>query len=114
MTFMEKSHQISIQAKLFDFAVTELVYNHRDTFQPLWTIDSWAKFMIWLTLNSGLSGDKESLELFAKALGTSLTNRLRRVFFERKLENLSLCVMADPCSTEPGQFVYGGRVPIFI
>ena len=93
---MNKAQQTAIQAKVFDFALTELVRNHRDSFQPLWTIDSWAKFMIWLTLNSGLSGDKENLELFAKALGSPLTNRLRRIFFERKLEDLSLYVMADP------------------
>ena len=44
---MEKSHQTAIQSKLFDFALMELVRNHRDSFQPLWSIDSLVKFKLW-------------------------------------------------------------------
>ena len=29
------------QAALFDFAIAELVRQHRASFQPLWTPDSW-------------------------------------------------------------------------
>ena len=59
-------------------------------------MDSWVKFLIWLSLNCGLSGDKESLELFAQAMGSPLTTRMRKIFFERALEDLSLHVIADP------------------
>ncbi len=93
---MENFNQTHIQAKLFDFALVELVREHRNSFKPLWTVDSWAKFLIWLTLNCGLSGERESLELFAEALGIRLTTRMRRVFFERTVECLSLRLMADP------------------
>jgi len=78
----------------------ELIYSKRDSFQPLWTVDSWVKFLIWLSLNCGLSGDKESLELFAKAMGSPLTRRMRKIFFERALEDLSLRVMADPAEAQ--------------
>ena len=93
---MEQISRTSIQAKAFEFALLELIYSKRDSFQPLWSIDSWAKFLIWLSLNCGLSGEKESLEMFAKAMGSSLTSRMRKIFFERALEDLSLHVMADP------------------
>ena len=96
---MEQISRTSIQAKAFEFALLELIYNKRDSFQPLWSVDSWAKFLIWLSLNCGLSGNKESLELFAKAMGSPLTSRMRRIFFERVLEDLSLHVMADPSET---------------
>ena len=58
-----------LQATLFDFAIAELVRQHRDSFQPLWTAEAWAKFLIWLALNCGCSGDQQGLEAFAMALG---------------------------------------------
>ena len=97
---MEQISRTSIQAKAFEFALMELIYSKRDSFQPLWSVDSWVKFLIWLSLNCGLSGDKESLELFAKAMGSPLTRRMRKIFFERPLEDLSLHVMADPAEAQ--------------
>ena len=96
---MDNSNQTFVQAKLFNFAVMELVQGNRASFDPLWTVDSWVKFLIWLSLNCGLSGERESLELFAQALGPSLTSRMRRRFFERTLENLSIQIMADPAES---------------
>ena len=64
---MENAIKTSLQAKVFDFAIAELVLLHRERFKPLWTVESWVKFLIWMALNCGLSGEKESLELFAKA-----------------------------------------------
>ena len=97
---MEQISRTSIQAKAFEFALMELIYSKRDSFQPLWSVDSWVKFLIWLSLNCGLSGDKESLELFAKAMGSPLTTRMRKIFFERTLEDLSLHLMADPADAQ--------------
>ena len=97
---MEQISRTSIQAKAFEFALFELIYSKRDSFQPLWTVDSWVKFLIWLSLNCGLSGEKESLELFAEAMGSPLTSRMRKIFFERALEDLSLHVMADPAEAQ--------------
>ena len=97
---MEQISRTSIQAKAFEFALLELIYSKRDSFHPLWSVDSWVKFLIWLSLNCGLSGDKESLELFAKAMGSPLTRRMRKIFFERALEDLSLHVMADPAEAQ--------------
>ena len=85
-----------IQAQVFNFALTDLVLNKRDSFQPLWTVDSWAKFLIWMALNCGLSGGRESLEDFADALGPNLTRRMRKIFFERTYEDLGLYLIADP------------------
>ncbi len=96
MSAMENATKSALQAKVFDFAITELVLQHRDSFQPLWTVDSWAKFLIWLTLNCGLTGERKSLELFADALGPGLTHRMRRLFFERVLDEFSLHFIADP------------------
>ena len=100
MSSMEQISRSSIQAKLFEFALIELIYSKRDRFSPLWSVDSWVKFLIWLSLNCGLSGDKESLELFAKAMGSPLTSRMRKIFFERALEDLFLHVMADPAEEQ--------------
>ena len=97
---MEQISRTSIQAKAFEFALLELIYSKRDSFQPLWSIDSWVKFLIWLSLNCGLSGEKESLEMFAEAMGSPLTSRMRKIFFERALEDLSLHVMADPAEAQ--------------
>ena len=97
---MEQISRTSIQAKAFEFALLELIYSKRDSFQPLWSVESWVKFLIWLSLNCGLSGEKESLELFAQAMGISLTRRMRKIFFERVIENLSLHLMADPAEAQ--------------
>jgi len=97
---MEQISSTSIQAKAFEFALLEVIYSKRDSFQPLWSVDSWVKFLIWLSLNCGLSGEKESLELFAEAMGSPLTSRMRKIFFERALEDLSLQVMADPAEAQ--------------
>ena len=61
MSAMDDSQAILFQGKLVDFALAELVRQHRDSFQPLWTVDSWAKLLIWMALNCGLSGERESL-----------------------------------------------------
>ena len=97
---MEQISRTSIQAKAFEFALLELIYSKRDSFQPLWSVDSWVKFLIWLSLNCGLSGEKESLELFANAMGSPLTRRMRKIFFERALEELSLHLLADPAEAQ--------------
>ena len=97
---MEQISRTSIQAKVFEFSLLELIYSKRESFQPLWSVDSWVKFLIWLSLNCGLSGEKESLELFAEAMGSPLTSRMRKIFFERALEDLSLHVMADPAEAQ--------------
>jgi len=90
----------ALQATLVDFAITELVRQHRDSFPPLWTPESWAKLMIWLALNCGCSSDTASLEAFAQALGPALTRRMRRVYFERELPDLNLQLMADPAEQQ--------------
>lgn len=90
----------NLQATLFDFAIGELVRQHRESFQPLWTTESWAKLMIWLSLNCGCSGDREGLEAFADALGPVVSGRMRRLFFERELVDLDLQVMADPAEQQ--------------
>ena len=100
MSSMDQSQQTQIQAKIFDFALSELVLLNRESFQPLWTLDSWVKFLIWLTLNTGLSGERESIESFANALGPRFTGRMRRIFFERKDETLELQLMADPADSK--------------
>ncbi len=96
MSAMEQISHTKIQSKVFDFALTDLIISKRASFQPLWTIDSWAKFLIWMALNCGLSGERDSLEMFANALGPNLTRRMRKIFFERILEELGLYVLADP------------------
>ncbi|MEX1317673.1 MAG: protein phosphatase [Synechococcaceae cyanobacterium] len=94
------SDPAALQANLVDFALAELVRQHRESFQPLWSTDSWAKLMIWLALNCGCSGDEAGLRAFAEALGPALGGRLRRVFFERELADLDLQVMADPAEPQ--------------
>lgn len=89
-----------LQATLFDFAIAELVRQHRDSFQPLWSAESWAKLMIWLALNCGCSSDAAALQVFADALGPALSARMRRTFFERELEDLELQLMADPAEPQ--------------
>ena len=93
---MDSADVTGLQATLFDFAITELVRQHRQSFQPLWTRDSWVKLLIWLSLNCGSRGDEEGMKQFVEALGPVVTSRMRRVFFERELDALDLQVMGDP------------------
>ena len=110
MSAMDQSQQMQIQANFFDFALIELVLKNRDSFLPLWTLDSWVKFLIWLTLNCGLSGERESLELFVDALGPRLTGRMRRVVFERTVESLALQLIADPADSKVLIMPIGGAL----
>ena len=98
--WLESMDPTRLQATLFDFAIGELVRQHRSSFQPLWSSEAWAKLLIWLALNCGCSGDQPGLEAFAQALGPVVTGRMRRVFFERELEDLDLQVMADPAEQQ--------------
>ena len=97
---MSRPDPEQLQGTLVDFALLELIRQHRESFQPLWTVDSWAKLMIWLSLNCGLSGERDALEQFAAALGERITLRLRRTFFERELADLELQVLADPAEQQ--------------
>tara|TARA_B100001173_G_scaffold133573_1_gene116054 strand:+ start:103 stop:552 length:450 start_codon:yes stop_codon:yes gene_type:complete len=97
---MSRPDAEQLQGTLVDFALLELIRQHRESFQPLWTVDSWAKLMIWLSLNCGLSGERDTLEHFASALGERITSRLRRTFFERELADLELQVLADPAEQQ--------------
>lgn len=90
----------ALQATLFDFAIAELVRQHRESFQPLWSAESWAKLLIWLALNCGCSGDEAGLQAFASAMGPAFSARLRRLFFERDLADLELQLMADPAEQQ--------------
>jgi hypothetical protein len=90
----------ALQATLFDFAIGELVRQHRGSFEPLWSAESWAKLLIWLALNCGCSGDEAGLKAFAEAIGPGLSTRLRRLFFERELGDLQLQLMADPAEQQ--------------
>lgn len=88
------------QAQLFEFAISELVRQHRESFAPLWTVESWAKLLIWLALSCGCATDQSSLEGFAAGLGPALSGRMRRLFFARELEDLNLRLMADPAEAQ--------------
>jgi len=81
---------------LVEFALAELVRQHRNSFAPLWTVESWAKLLIWLALNAGCPGDTASLEAFAECLGPGCSARLRRLFFSREFETTGLLLVADP------------------
>ena len=91
---------VALQATLVDFALAELVRANRSSFEPLWSAESWAKLLIWLALNCGCSGDEAGLKTFAAALGSVQTARMRRVFFERELDDLDLQLMADPAEQQ--------------
>ena len=91
---------VALQATLVDFALAELVRQHRESFPPLWSQESWAKLLIWLALNCGCSGDEAGLKAFAEAIGSLQMGRLRRVFFERELGDLELQLMADPAEQQ--------------
>ena len=102
----------TLRRNLEDFALAELVRQHRASFAPLWTIESWAKLLIWLALNSGCSGDTASLEAFAAALGPERSARLRQLFFSREGEAGGLDLQADPAEAVALLRVPpGGRLP---
>ena len=109
---MDSAEATGLQATLFDFAIGELVRQHRESFQPLWTVDSWVKLLIWLSLNCGCSGDETGMTRFVEALGPTVTTRMRRVFFERELEDLDLQVMADPAEQQVLVLPMGPGVPL--
>ena len=109
---MDSAAATGLQATLFDFAITELVRQHRQSFEPLWTLDSWVKLMIWLSLNCGCSGDEDGMKGFAEAVGPTVTNRMRRVFYERELEDLDLKLMADPADQQVLVLPMGPGVPL--
>ena len=109
---MDSADATGLQATLFDFSIAELVRQHRESFQPLWTAESWVKLLIWLSLNCGSSGDEAGMGRFVEALGPSLTTRMRRVFFERELEALDLQVMADPAEQQVLVLPMGPGVPL--
>ena len=97
---IERPSALALQATLVDFALAELVRQQRQSFQPLWSRESWAKLLIWLALNCGCGTDTASLEAFAAAIGPSQTARMRRQFFERQLEDLNVMVLADPAEQQ--------------
>jgi len=97
----------SLRSNLTDFALGELVRQHRCSFAPLWTIESWAKLLIWLALNSGCAGDTASLESFAACLGPERSGRLRCLFFSREFEASGLRLLADPAE---GQVLVEGTL----
>ncbi|MEC7392320.1 MAG: protein phosphatase [Cyanobacteriota bacterium] len=109
---MDSADATGLQATLFDFAIGELVRQHRESFQPLWTVDSWVKLLIWLSLNCGCAGDEAGMARFVEALGPTVTARMRRVFFERELEDLDLQVMADPAEQQVLVLPMGPGVPL--
>ena len=112
MSSMDSAEATGLQATLFDFAIAELVRQHRESFQPLWTVDSWVKLLIWLSLNCGCRGDEAGMAAFADALGPTVTGRMRRVFFERELEDLDLQVMADPAEQQVLVLPMAAGVPL--
>ena len=97
---MDSADSTGLQSTLFDFAIGELVRQHRESFKPLWSVDSWVKLLIWLSLNCGCAGDEAGMARFVEALGPAVTTRMRRVFFERELEDLDLQLMADPAEQQ--------------
>ena len=109
---MDSAEATGLQATLFDFAIAELVRQHRESFQPLWTVDSWVKLLIWLSLNCGCSGDETGMSRFVEALGPTVTTRMRRGFFERELEDLDLQVMADPAEQQVLVLPMGPGIPL--
>ena len=100
MKAIDSTDAFDLQVRLFDFAITELVRQHRESFEPLWSLDSWVKLMIWLSLNCGCPGDEESMKRFAEAIGPTVTNQMRRVFFEREFEDFDLKLIADPADQQ--------------
>ena len=111
---MDSADATGLQATLFDFAIAELVRQHRQSFDPVWSLDSWVKLLIWLSLNCGCQGDEKGMQRFAEALGPTLTTRMRRVFFERELEDLDLKLMADPAEQQVLVLPMGPGVPLVL
>ena len=109
---MDSADATGLQATLFDFAIAQLVRQHRQSFEPLWSLDSWVKLLIWLSLNCGCQGDEKGMQRFAEALGPTLTTRMRRVFFERELEDLDLKLMADPAEQQVLVLPMGPGIPL--
>ena len=109
---MDSADATGLQATLFDFAIAELVRQHRQSFEPVWSLESWVKLLIWLSLNCGCQGDEKGMQRFAEALGPTLTTRMRRVFFERELEDLELKLMADPAEHQVLVLPMGPGVPL--
>ena len=109
---MDSADATGLQATLFDFAIAELVRQHRQSFEPVWSLDSWVKLLIWLSLNCGCQGDEKGMQRFAEALGPTLTTRMRRVFFERELEDLELKLLADPAEQQVLVLPMGPGVPL--
>ena len=109
---MDSADATGLQATLFDFAIAELVRQHRQSFVPVWSLDSWVKLLIWLSLNCGCQGDEKGMQRFAEALGPTLTTRMRRVFFERELEDLDLKLMADPAEQQVLVLPMGPGIPL--
>ena len=97
---MDKDREIGLKTKFVDFALAELVRSNRESFEPLWTVDSWAKFLIWIALNCGIAIENQGLESFAHSIGIPLSTRMRRIFFERIMDQLQLHVIADPADPE--------------
>ena len=114
MNAMDSADATGLQATLFDFAIGELVRQHRESFQPLWSVDSWVKLLIWMSLNCGCAGDEAGMSRFVEALGPTVTTRMRRVFFERELEDLDLQVMADPAEQQVLVLPMGPGVPLYL
>lgn len=46
MNSMDSADATGLQATLFDFSIAELVRQHRESFQPLWTAESWVKLLL--------------------------------------------------------------------
>ena len=49
---------------------------------------------------------------FVESLGPAVTTRMRRVFFERELEDLDLQVMADPAEQQVLVLPLGPGIPL--
>jgi hypothetical protein len=89
-----------LRARLVDLALDDLVRARRTAFAPLWSVESWAKFLIWMALRCGSGPDREALEAFAMALGEPLSARLRQQFFSREEIDQGLRLLADPAQPE--------------
>lgn len=89
-----------LRARLVDLALDDLVRARRTAFAPLWSVESWAKFLIWLALRCGSGPDRKGLEAFATALGEPLSARLRQQFFSREEIDQGLRLLADPAQPE--------------
>ena len=89
-----------LRARLVDLALDDLVRSRRTAFSPLWSVESWAKLLIWMALRCGSGPDREALEAFAAALDEPLSARLRQLFFSREDIDEGLRLLADPAQPE--------------